>query len=211
MTIKHFYTGPIDVNTYLVYDSSKKAFIVDPGGECGQMLREIEKEGLKPEYIILTHGHADHIGGIESLKEKFPDIKTLVYEDDAEMLESPRLNTSLSLFGKPISIKADILVKDKDELQVGNTLLTFRHTPGHSLGSMCILGDGFVFSGDTLFRTSIGRTDFYGGSYKAIIKSIKEVLFSLPDDTVVYPGHMEATTIEFEKRYNPFLQEGAIC
>jgi hydroxyacylglutathione hydrolase len=211
LTIKHFYTGPIDVNTYLVYDSSKKAFIVDPGGECGQMLREIEKEGLKPEYIILTHGHADHIGGIESLKEKFPDIKTLVYEDDAEMLESPRLNTSLSLFGKPISIKADILVKDKDELQVGNTLLTFRHTPGHSLGSMCILGDGFVFSGDTLFRTSIGRTDFYGGSYKAIIKSIKEVLFSLPDDTVVYPGHMEATTIEFEKRYNPFLQEGAIC
>ena len=206
MVIERFLTGPIQVNTYLAYDEeSKEGFIVDPGAYCPELTANVKEAGVYIKYIILTHGHGDHIGGIEAHLKDFPDAKIVAYEDEAEMLENPQYNLSVEVCGRPVSIRADIYVKDKETLKVGNLEITFIHTPGHSKGGMCIYTAGHLFSGDTLFRQSIGRSDFYGGDYRALINSIKDSLYVFPDDTKVYPGHMGMTTIGDEKRGNPFV------
>lgn len=206
MQIYKFITCPIQVNTYLAFDETKKGFIVDPGGYSAQLTQAAKDNGITVEYIILTHGHGDHIGGVEDFLRDFPDAKVIAYTDEREMLIDPRLNESMATCGKAVSVDADIYVSDRQNLAVGNTQLTFIHTPGHTIGGMSIIADGCVFSGDTLFRASIGRTDFYGGSFGQIIASIKEKLFALPDSTVVYPGHMSETTIGYEKEHNPFVR-----
>ena len=206
MVIDRFLTGPIQVNTYLAYDEeTKEGFIVDPGAYCPELTAKAKEAGVDIKYIILTHGHGDHIGGIEGHLKDFPDAKIVAYEDEAEMLENPQYNLSLEVCGKPVSIKADIFVRDKDTLKVGNLELTFIHTPGHSKGGMCIYTAGHLFSGDTLFRQSIGRSDFYGGDYRVLINSIKDRIYVFPDDTKDYPGHMGMTTVGDEKRGNPFV------
>ena len=206
MVIERFLTGPIQVNTYLAYDEeTKEGFIVDPGACCPELTSNAEEAGVDIKYIILTHGHGDRIGGIEGHLKDFPGAKIVAHEDEAEMLENPQYNLSLEVCGTPVSIKADIFVRDKDTLKVGNLELTFIHTPGHTKGGMCIYTAGHLFSGDTLFRQSIGRSDFYGGDYRALINSIKDRLYVFPDDTKVYPGHMGMTTIGDEKRGNPFV------
>ena len=206
MKINKYLTGIITVNTYLVYDEdTKEGFIVDPGAYCPQLTKDVKDEGVDIKYIILTHGHGDHIGGIEGHLKDFPGAKIVAHEDEAEMLENPQYNLSLEVCGTPVSIKADIFVRDKDTLKVGNLELTFIHTPGHTKGGMCIYTAGHLFSGDTLFRQSIGRSDFYGGDYRALINSIKDRLYVFSDDTKVYPGHMGMTTIGDEKRGNPFV------
>lgn len=206
MVIDRFLTGPIQVNTYLAYDEeTKEGFIVDPGAYCPELTAKAEEAGVDIKYIILTHGHGDHIGGIEGHLKDFPDAKIVAYEDEAEMLENPQYNLSLEVCGKPVSVSADIYVKDKETLKVGNLELTFIHTPGHSKGGMCIYTAGHLFSGDTLFRQSIGRSDFYGGDYRVLINSIKDRIYVFPDDTKVYPGHMGMTTVGDEKRGNPFV------
>ena len=205
MTVKKFITGPVQANTYLVYDETKDGFVVDPGAYNAQLNQMIEQEGINLKYIVLTHGHADHIGGVESVLKLCPDAKIIAHRLEEEMLTKPELNISVEIYGKPIVIKTDIFVDDMDSVKCGNMELVFMHTPGHSVGGMCILCDGCIFSGDTLFRASIGRTDFEGGSFPQIVKSIKENLFVFPDNTLVYPGHMSETTIGYEKEYNPFV------
>ena len=206
MVIDRFLTGSIQVNTYLAYDEeTKEGFIVDPGAYCPELTAKAKEAGVDIKYIILTHGHGDHIGGIEGHLKDFPDAKIVAYEDEAEMLENPQYNLSLEVCGKPVSVSADIYVKDKETLKVGNLELTFIHTPGHSKGGMCIYTAGHLFSGDTLFRQSIGRSDFYGGDYRVLINSIKDRIYVFPDDTKVYPGHMGMTTVGDEKRGNPFV------
>ncbi|MCI5721656.1 MAG: MBL fold metallo-hydrolase [Firmicutes bacterium] len=205
MTVKKFITGPVQANTYLVYDETKDGFVVDPGAYNAQLNQMIEQEGINLKYIVLTHGHADHIGGVESVLKLCPDAKIIAHRLEEEMLTKPELNISVEIYGKPIVIKTDIFVDDMDSVKCGNMELVFMHTPGHSVGGMCILCDGCIFSGDTLFRASIGRTDFEGGSFPQIVKSIKEKLFVFPDNTLVYPGHMSETTIGYEKEYNPFV------
>lgn len=205
MTVKKFITGPVQANTYLVYDDTKDGFVVDPGAYNAQLNQMIEQEGINLKYIVLTHGHADHIGGVESVLKLCPDAKIIAHKLEEEMLTKPELNISVEIYGKPIIIKTDIFVDDMDSVKCGNMELVFMHTPGHSVGGMCILCGGCIFSGDTLFRASIGRTDFEGGSFPQIIKSIKEKLFVFPDNTLVYPGHMSETTIGYEKEYNPFV------
>lgn len=207
MRITNLPSGALQANTYLAVDEkTNKGFIVDPGGYNKVLTKEVRDNDVNIKYIILTHGHSDHICGVNEHKAEFPDAKIVAYKDEEAMLENPNLNQSPG-FGVPYSTKADILVSDGDELKVGDVTLKFIHTPGHTEGGMCIYVKEAkaLFSGDTLFRQSIGRTDFPGGSYKEIMDSIRKKLFLLPDDTNVFPGHMGTTSIGFEKENNPFV------
>ncbi len=200
MQIKRFVLGNIMTNTYLVEDEvNKKCFIVDPAEPSQKLKAEIEKDGVVPEYIILTHGHGDHTGGIADLRASYPGIRLI-----ASRLERKFLYDRSISFGSG-GITADIEVADGEELQVGGIRLKFISTPGHTPGGMCIYTDGVLFSGDTLFHCSVGRTDFPGGDFGALMSSIKDKLFVLPDDTKVLPGHDAETLIGYEKRYNPFV------
>lgn len=207
MRITNLPSGALQANTYLAVDEkTNEGFIVDPGGYNKVLTKEVRDNDVNIKYIILTHGHSDHICGVNKHKAEFPDAKIVAYKDEEAMLENPNLNQSPG-FGVPYSTKADILVSDGDELKVGDVTLKFIHTPGHTEGGMCIYVKEAkaLFSGDTLFRQSIGRTDFPGGSYKEIMDSIRKKLFLLPDDTNVFPGHMGTTSIGFEKENNPFV------
>ena len=207
MRITNLPSGALQANTYLAVDEkTNEGFIVDPGGYNKVLTKEVRDNDVNIKYIILTHGHSDHICGVNEHKAEFPDAKIVAYKDEEAMLENPNLNQSPG-FGVPYSTKADILVSDGDELKVGDVTLKFIHTPGHTEGGMCIYVKEAkaLFSGDTLFRQSIGRTDFPGVSYKEIMDSIRKKLFLLPDDTNVFPGHMGMTSIGFEKENNPFV------
>ena len=207
MRITNLPSGALQANTYLAVDEkTNEGFIVDPGGYNKVLTKEVRDNDVNIKYIILTHGHSDHICGVNEHKAEFPDAKIVAYKDEEAMLENPNLNQSPG-FGVPYSTKADILVSDGDELKVGDVTLKFIHTPGHTEGGMCIYVEEAkaLFSGDTLFRQSIGRTDFPGGSYKEIMDSIRKKLFLMPDDTNVFPGHMGTTSIGFEKENNPFV------
>ena len=207
MRITNLPSGALQANTYLAVDEkTNEGFIVDPGGYNKVLTKEVRDNDVNIKYIILTHGHSDHICGVNEHKAEFPDAKIVAYKDEEAMLENPNLNQSPG-FGVPYSTKADILVSDGDELKVGDVTLKFIHTPGHTEGGMCIYVKEAkaLFSGDTLLRQSIGRTDFPGGSYKEIMDSIRKKLFLLPDDTNVFPGHMGTTSIGFEKENNPFV------
>lgn len=206
MIIKSFLSGPLAVNCYVAADeATKKAFIVDPGGHNVNMVNYCKENNFDVEYIILTHGHGDHIGGVKACKEEFSNAKLIACIHEKIMLADPNQNMSIMTGGTPIALAANHYVTDGETLEVGNMTLKFLHTPGHTPGGMCIVVGNVVFSGDTLFQQSIGRTDFPGSSYAAIKDSILNKLYTLPDDTTVLPGHMGSTTIGFEKENNPFV------
>lgn len=207
MNIQLYNLGVLQANCYLAWpDNSTEAILVDTGGYDKRVTDEINKEGLTLKYIILTHGHYDHIGGVNQFMQDFPDAKLVASKEEAELLKEPNLNHSLEALGTAISLTADIEVSDGDTLELGDETIQIISTPGHTKGGISIYVENILFSGDTLFRTSIGRTDLPGGDYPTIIASIKEKLFKLPDDTNVLSGHMGPTTIEIEKQYNPFVR-----
>jgi len=193
-------------NTYLVTDeNTKQGFIVDPGSYYQGLTQKVKEEGTEIKYIILTHGHGDHIGGVEQYRKDFPAAELVAAEAEKDLLADPDANLSTSITGVSVSLTADIWVNEGDTLRVGDMELKFTMTPGHTPGGMCILADKVLFSGDTLFRCSIGRTDFPGGSYDQLTQGVRDRLFVLPDETRVFPGHMEETSIGFEKENNPFV------
>ena len=206
MQITNMPSGYLGVNTYLVTDeATNKGFIVDPGGWNDRMKEHIMSTGVDLEYIILTHGHSDHIMGIPALQKDFPDVKIVACVHETQMLGDPDFNMSRQ-FGQPTRIHPDITVEDNDTMTIGGLELQFLFTPGHSPGGMCIYIPMWhtCFSGDTLFQGSIGRTDFPGCSFNKLKDSIHNKLWTLPEDTDVYPGHMGPTNIGWEKEHNPF-------
>lgn len=206
MKIVNIPTGMLQANTYLVCDeTSRLGFIVDLGGYSKELKNIIEKNDIQIQYIVLTHGHGDHIGGVQEHLRDFPDAKVVCSRAEEKMLLDPELNEAHHFGPEKVSFKPDILVDDGDTLTVGNMTMKFIMTPGHTEGGMCILVDDVLFSGDTLFCRSIGRTDLAGGDFRTIMESIKKKLFLLPDETQVLPGHMGPTTIGFEKENNPFV------
>ena len=206
MKIVNIPTGMLQANTYLVCDeTSRLGFIVDLGGYSKELKNIIEKNDIQIQYIVLTHGHGDHIGGVQEHLRDFPDAKVVCSRAEEKMLLDPELNEAHHFGPEKVSFNPDILVDDGDTLTVGNMTMKFIMTPGHTEGGMCILIDDVLFSGDTLFCRSIGRTDLAGGDFRTIMESIKKKLFLLPDETQVLPGHMGPTTIGFEKEHNPFV------
>jgi glyoxylase-like metal-dependent hydrolase (beta-lactamase superfamily II) len=198
--------GRVGTNCYVVWDEdSKEAFVVDPAAAERKIMRIIDDEKLKPKYIVLTHGHGDHIGGVPMLQEAYPGIQLVAGRKDQELLTDAYLNFSGEILGYDLTLVPDRFLAEGDELEVGNMKLSVIETPGHTDGGICILVGKTLFSGDTLFRLSIGRTDMPNGDYATLVNSIRQKLFVLPDDVTVYPGHMDRTSIGFEKAHNPFV------
>jgi glyoxylase-like metal-dependent hydrolase (beta-lactamase superfamily II) len=198
--------GIYAANCYIVgCPETKKACVIDPGGEHDKIVEALKEYDLTCESIVLTHGHMDHIGGLAGLAEK-TGAQILIHEEDADMLKDPRINLSGSMGGDAISITANRLLKDNDRIDFGNLRLKVIHTPGHTPGSICLKINEHLFAGDTLFQRSVGRTDLAGGNQNALVQSIKKKLYKLPEDTVVYPGHGPDTTIGFEKKGNMVIR-----
>lgn len=201
MIIKTVVAGFMEANCYIVGDeSTKEAFIIDPGGDYNKIKKAVDKDGLSPRAVINTHGHGDHIGA-----DKEWGLPVWIHRLDADFLQDPSKNLS-GAFGFLLKTKAAArLLEDGDILKIGKYALRVLHTPGHTPGSICLKSDGAVFTGDTLFYECVGRTDFDYGSEEDIMRSIKEKLFVLDDDYIIYPGHGPSSTIGHEKTNNAFI------
>jgi len=210
MDINHLVLGAFETNCYILRkgETAKDCLLVDTGLEAGELINFLERHKSNPAAVVLTHGHADHIGGVAALRKNFPDIKVYIHKLDAKMLTEA--NSNVSVFaGKPLTTEpADFSLKDGDVIEQAGIKLKVLHTPGHTQGGICLYSkdERIVFTDDTLFADSVGRTDLPGANSTQLIKSIKEKLFTLPDETVCLPGHGPSTTISQEKANNPFLQ-----
>ena len=205
---------PFGENTFIAHlEGRSDCLVFDPGLEPEKILDYLDHERLTPAALLLTHGHADHIGGNETLKQCWPDCPLVIGAGDAAKLTDARLNLSAA-FGVPItSPPADVLVREGDTYQAAGFELRVLEIPGHSVGHVVFVWEGHapacVFGGDVLFAGSIGRTDFPDGDHRLLLAGIRQKLFNMPDDTVVLPGHGPPTTIGEEKRSNPFVGEAA--
>lgn len=206
LQIAHYMVGPVQTNCYFAINKeTKEALVIDPGEEAARLMQQIRAQGLTVAAILLTHGHFDHAGAAEELSA-LCNAPIYAHEAEKETLESEKLNACW-MIGKKETYRADLFVKDEQELDLAGFHIRVLFTPGHTKGGCCYYFpyENVVFSGDTLFQMSVGRTDLEGGSMSQIVRSIQEKLMPLPEQTVVYPGHGEATTIETERMYNPYL------
>lgn len=197
--------GMVSTNVYVcMHAETKEAFIVDPAADADEIIRLVSAMGAKPCAILLTHGHFDHIGAADALRKRY-EIPVYAEEHEKELLSSPALNLSGG-WADSLTLTADHLLKDGDMLNIAGFTIRVLHTPGHTPGGCCyeLVGEDILFSGDTLFYMSVGRTDFPGSSGAAMRMSLHRLLEELSEDTQVLPGHGESTTIGYEKRNNPY-------
>ena len=210
MVVKQYEVGNFAVFCYLIGDEeTQEGLFIDPADDAKRLLSESKSQGInKIKYIVNTHSHVDHIMGNAEMVKK-TGAKIIIHQEDASGLvrTPPDL---LEMFGATASPPADIQVKDGEIIQVGSVMLKVLHTPGHSPGGMSLHLDGMVFTGDTLFVGSVGRTDFPGSSWDVLENSIRKKLYVLPGETVVFPGHnygsTPTSTIQYERRHNPFVR-----
>lgn len=196
--------GSFQTNCYIVHNN-KIATIIDPGFSSDTVIKILEDNNLQPEKIILTHGHGDHIGAVRGLKNKY-NISVIAHKNEKEILNNSKLNLSEVMETGAIEIDADEYVVDGDIIEISDMEFKVLYTPGHTIGGMCLYIDKYLFSGDSIFQYSIGRTDFPTGDYDTLINSIKTKIYTLPDETIILSGHGETTSVEFEKQYNQFVK-----
>ncbi len=210
LKIDRLILGAFETNCYVVRkdESATECLVIDTGLDGSDLVAFLEEHQLTPIAVVLTHGHADHIVGLAVLRQRYPGIKIFIHQLDAPLLTDPDANLS-GLAGLAFATgPADVLLRDRDVIEEAGIQLRVLHTPGHTLGGICLYAEpeAIVFGGDTLFADSVGRTDFPGGDMDQLIESIRTKLFTLPDKTAVYPGHGMRTTIGREKRANPYVQ-----
>lgn len=206
ITVQKLVLGDLATNTYIITDDeSSESAVVDPAIDSDELLASLENKNVK--YILLTHGHFDHIGGVNLVKEK-TGAKVVIHKEDEEMLHDGDKNEFKRNFDYDMTpIYADILVEDDTELMLGDSKIKVLHTPGHTKGGVCYIfvDDRLLFSGDTLFKLTAGRTDLYGGNARTELMSLAKI-GSLEGDYAVYPGHEAATTLEFERNNNRYMR-----
>ncbi len=206
LKIENLVVGIATTNCYLAQNKQSGAMlIIDPGDEAERIIRSVKKTGGHPEEILLTHGHYDHIGAADRIRTEY-DIPICALDREEEVLTDPEKNMTL-FQGHAYTVNADRFFHDGEQAKLAGFDIQVLHTPGHTIGSACyyLPEEGVLFSGDTLFRCSVGRTDFPTGSASDICQSVRERLLVLPEETEVYPGHDEGTTIRYEKKHNPFI------
>ena len=205
MKIEKIVVGEMQANCYLLWDEqSKEAVVIDPGGNPGTIVDAISRNSLKVIHIVNTHAHVDHVGANDLIRQK-TQASLFIHSADVSLLQDLELNLSQMLGRKKNFLPPTGVLKDKDKLKLKGFDLEVLHTPGHTPGSICLYGDGRLFSGDTLFADGVGRTDLPGGNFRQLKDSLEHKILKLSDEVVVYPGHGPNTTIGKERRGNPFL------
>ncbi|MCS7135549.1 MAG: MBL fold metallo-hydrolase [Nitrososphaerota archaeon] len=207
LRVERIVVGPLSSNSYLVYDPEiNEGIIIDAGGDGDKIVALVDKTGVRVGYLCGTHAHFDHILAADYVKDVL-GCKFLIHKDDAWLLEMAAKSAKKYIGDDvPKIAEPDGHLCDGHMLEVGQYILRVLHTPGHTPGSVSIVGDGVVFTGDTLFAGTVGRTDFLGGNAEQLADSLHKKLMSLPDDYVVYPGHGRSTTIGAERKNNPFIK-----
>ena len=205
MRIYTMLTGLMETNCYLVVTKERHIAVIDPGADPETIIAKLEDLGSEPSMILLTHAHYDHTGAVEALCKRYPDCPVMLGEKELPVYGDPNLSLAPMLGGpkEPQKLRYDRLLHEGDTIQLDELTFTVLETPGHTPGGVCYQVGDVIFSGDTLFAGSYGRTDFPTGSGRQIAESVRRLLSTLPDYTMVYPGHMDTTTIGFEKKYNP--------
>jgi len=201
--------GPFATNCYIIgSELTKEGMIIDPGDEARHILKGVEDSQLDIKLIVLTHGHIDHVGAVGEVKEA-TGAEVCIHADDAKSISGQQgwlVSMLVSGLSYPAPPSPDRLFKDGDSVDIGDLHFSLLHTPGHTPGGICLLGNGVVFSGDTLFNHGVGRTDLPGGSYSQLMNSLQTKLMVLPNETIVYPGHGHETTIGTERSGNSYLR-----
>ncbi len=209
MHIETFMLGDFETNCYCLTSGAKacECIIIDPGLHPYPLIQHLEQHNLTPVAVFITHGHIDHIGGLEVVREKYPECKVYIHPGDASMLTDAAGNLSMVAGTLFQARPADEMLSDHQQLRIAGMHFEVLHTPGHTPGGICLYcpSENLVFVGDTIFAGSVGRTDFPNGSHTQLIASIQKQLLALPEATKLYPGHGPVTTIRNEKKHNPYL------
>lgn len=205
LTVMVLEVGPLAENAYVVgHPASGRAVVIDPGDEGEGILRLVESRKMTLEKILLTHGHFDHVGGVRFLKER-TGADVCIHPDDSDWMRNAPRQAAMFGLAAPQPPPPDVLLAEGDVILLSDQEFRVLHTPGHSPGHVTYLVGGMAFVGDLIFAGSIGRTDLPGGSHASLLRSVREKIFTLPPETILLPGHGPATTVEQEKRSNPFF------